>query len=681
MLPKSQDFHSAIIMRNPSERALLVFNNPSAESPAPSLSSVVMAWTSDDISATSGLRVVESINSGRELAIGQAVASTAQVSIFNDHGLLNDYTTQLNLHLESHIYLGVKISSATVPGDYGDANCVGFLNFADGDMGVPITGHSTEPYLRIGGQGISVGEGPYLNFPVHGLLIEQTETYAQIIVIGAEPGYYYGIRWSYGSTWDDLSSQTWETVGGSTWGALFGSAALNTPSESPFMYLHTFPNIARRNLSFMFDGTTVYESHADGSVDMWDYAPLGVFNFDTPAQRDQYIIPFTAYDRMTRFDRDVGNWLAGLTFPITLFGLLDALCAECGVPNAMQATDPAILNATLSITEKPDLGAHPSGRTLLLYIAEASGTNARMNRYGELELVAINDNVVYLVNPNPAYPGHHAAYDTQIASYDVAQIDKTSIDTPQEDSDPVTVSVGTGDNAYILSGNPLLQDTDTSVVETRITPIYNRLSALKAYAPTILKCTCDWSVQAGDCVRLWYIPAGQSSYAGAVDIPVFTQTITFNGNAVVVYENHGSPKRPDQSSASFGLNSGIVSEMAQLRKRLASSAPVSLRQTKSAQSQAQQSVACGYGVCDTANGTKKSISAKGVSQTAGTMLAVYFEHGNAASRPALSLNGGDALPLLDCYTGDYISATVVPPKMTALLLCTGDAWIILNPYR
>jgi hypothetical protein len=47
---------------------------------------------------------------------------------------------------------------------------------------------------------------------------------------------------------------------------------------------------------------------------------------------------------------------------------------------------------------------------------------------------------------------------------------------------------------------------------------------------------CDWSIQAGDIISLMF---GEETYA----LPVYRQTITWNGAARVVYENSGAANR------------------------------------------------------------------------------------------------------------------------------------------
>lgn len=886
MINASTAFHEAILQTNPNERALILFslNNPSY-GPVPGVRSTLMAWTSEDISAQAGLQIAESVNENREFSIGQTTSSTVSVSIFNDHGKLTDYMSQVNYDLDARVYLGVRTALANLRPPEDDALCIAYANYGSGAR-IPITGHSTAPYLRLAGVDITPS-GSYYQFPVGGLIVEDNAQTGGclIIAIGKEPDQYgntpyYGLEYSYGQTWGGLASGTWQSLSSTSWGDLMGSDTVSTPSTARYMFEYKYPSIARRGLGYMIDGETVYEARTDGSVQKFEYALCGIFKFDKPSARNQYLIPFTAYDRMTRFDKDISGYLEGLTYPVTLFNLLDGLCTYCGVENAMNGSEAVILNASMSIAAAPKL-TRATGRALLQYIAEAAGCNARMTRDGKLELCYYHSVPEYFIYGYPNASPYHPVYNTLIANYEVGQITGVAIDDPQEDADPVTVLVGTDSNVYNLSSNPLLEDEDISVVTTRLTPIYNRLSTFPPFPPITLDTICDWTVQAGDCVQLRYLPAGSDSVVSAI-LPVYTQTIKFSGIADVTYENRGSMSRPADSyaygttqkllsetryqvstmearsasyltktgnayralSIPFGqvdgtstkkvftaqipgitelrdgvcayIKNGVVTSASgctlninglgakpiyqtlaaasrtttafnidytmlfvynssrvdggcwdmfygyntnttytnaklgqgygtcttsvaaatvtldsytqtlggivavKFENNLPASATLAINGTTAkavlhrgaaltagiikagdiatfvydgtnyillaidrcatAESSAPSGSGIGYTTCSTAASTAaKTATLSGATQTSGTFLAVLFSNGNTAETPTFALNGGSALPLISCFTNAAISSTAITTGMTALMLCTGSAWVVLNP--
>lgn len=89
-----------------------------------------------------------------------------------------------------------------------------------------------------------------------------------------------------------------------------------------------------------------------------------------------------------------------------------------------------------------------------------------------------------------------------------------------------------------------------------------------------------------------------------------------------------------------------------------------------------------YTTCSTAASTAaKTASATGVSQASGTLLAVLFNNGNTAETPTFALNGATALPIYSCYTNTNIASTAITTGMTAMLMCNGSAWILMNPKQ
>ena len=57
----------------------------------------------------------------------------------------------------------------------------------------------------------------------------------------------------------------------------------------------------------------------------------GLFTCEKPRQAGPNTYKVTAYDRMTRFDRDVSELLSTVPMPCSLGQLLEKLCLRCGV--------------------------------------------------------------------------------------------------------------------------------------------------------------------------------------------------------------------------------------------------------------------------------------------------------------------------------------------------------------
>lgn len=113
------------------------------------------------------------------------------------------------------------------------------------------------------------------------------------------------------------------------------------------------------------------------------YIPLGYFKVDNPP-RALSTISISALDRMTRFDRYVKRTDIKIPFPCSVSALLVEICRICGVELADKKVS-SLTNANYEISvfpEQDDL----TYRTLLIWIAQITGTCAYMDYDGRLRL-------------------------------------------------------------------------------------------------------------------------------------------------------------------------------------------------------------------------------------------------------------------------------------------------------
>lgn len=665
MLTASQDFHLATVQANPNEHILFAFHQDvSGLGDPPSILNTVMFWTGADVNARTPVRITETANPNTELSIGQAPSATLSCEIFNERGLLTHYLMQEAYNTDCSVYLGVETASNPIPHDIGDANCIAYIDTAHS---LRVTGHSTAPYIRLNGSEMPITyqqQSNAITWPVKAIIVDTgaSETGPVIVAIGDNLK-YCAIQWEEGETWGDLegAQYTWAQLANLhyTWGNLLGSGTGNGFSVSYWNYYYKFPQIAASGNGYSRHGNTIYVTTPDGIETKIEYLPVGVFRMNAPTQIDEYSCAFTAYDKMTMFDVDIADWLENdVSYPIDLDILLTELCEHIGVG---LHTTTAMLNYDLSIPGPPELRSGATGRTLLQHIAEAAGCNAVMTRDGELDMRWIHTTADAALNPSPTWPGFTAVFETGIGSYRVAQISGVSIENPTSDGTEI-VSVGSDTNPYRLTTNPFLIDETTATVVSRITPIKNRLAAFPSIRPVSVRCLCDWSIEAGDCLNFWYTPAGDGSQSSIL-MPIYRNTITYVGVAEVVRENSGSETRPPSAYAY-----GAATQQADLAQQQSAKASTGIRATRI--------------ICSTAAGTAaKTATAPNVKQSVGTLVAVVFTNGNTAETPTFSLNGLAALPIVNCYTGTNIASAAITTGMVALMMCDNTAWVLMNPKQ
>jgi len=196
------------------------------------------------------------------------------------------------------------------------------------------------------------------------------------------------------------------------------------------------------------------ETFTENGVEvLYEFAPIGVFIVERPdiVQRD--IIQITANDRMSKFDVEMpSKTTLGLnpttSNPVKIRELLSAMCNYVGVALASGAPN-WFMNSDLSFSTWPSKYFESrTMREVLKWIAEAAGSIARFNRYGQLEIAWLND-----LTETVAYDENNYSDFTQ-TWYEVAQIDGLKVRNQDETSES---TVGTDpENPYVIAGNPFL---------------------------------------------------------------------------------------------------------------------------------------------------------------------------------------------------------------------------------
>lgn len=125
------------------------------------------------------------------------------------------------------------------------------------------------------------------------------------------------------------------------------------------------------------------EIHAEVEImrenNLIERTSLGWFTVDESPKKLSNIT-LAALDRMMRFEKKVDPTL--LSFPITLYELLQRICEICGVE--LQTGSYNFLNADYNVMEFPSIAQ--TYRDILSYICEINGSCAYMNINGELVL-------------------------------------------------------------------------------------------------------------------------------------------------------------------------------------------------------------------------------------------------------------------------------------------------------
>lgn len=290
---------------------------------------------------------------------------------------------------------------------------------------------------------------------------------------------------------------------------------------------------------FNYGRCKVYIDVYDDTNSTWLTCPMGVYNIAIPKRRKVQLVSATGYDQMQQLDEIADSWWNGLDWSngITLLQIIQSMTATLGIYLSAN-TSANIVNSGLSYTEIPFTSIEMTYRDILSYIAETTGTIARFDRNGALDLrwfaaAQISGNTV-TVNTDTV---GNQCLSIDVGEYQVSQIDALSVKASQAD---VGVTIGSGGNAYTILDNPMLFG-DEAAITTKATPIYNRLSAFRLFTPISMRCIMDWSIEAGDIITV-------TNESVTYDLPIFQQRLRWRGGYVVsdLFSN-GEQERPTQS--------------------------------------------------------------------------------------------------------------------------------------
>lgn len=477
---------------------------------------LLLRFASGTVLTTEDVKNVEityPLNEETDVTVGKCVSAELKCTVLNYHGLLSGFAFG-----KCGAAMGAKVGSdewtmpvckAAVVYGYGTASAV------------TISAHEDAPFLRVNG---SAGSSQPVFSPECLVLMGRTlyaagkAGNAWAAEIG-EDGTLTALE--VDSTWSSVAGLTWEQASAKTW------EQLSQGSVSAFMG-YKLQRWAGKSLSYQ-DGKA-YEFTSNG-VDKYEYVPLGTFYFDTPEQRRVASISCEALDGMQKFNVDVDDWWAALTWPMTRGQLLASLCTKVGV-TLKTTTFPG---SDVSIASAPVAGNGFVGKDVLGWIAETACSYARMSRDDELELV-------WFTEQNVTIPqGKH--FGDSPAEYETPAVQVVHVMVANTDLGVMLPENGTG-NEYQVLDNPLLYGATEAEIREKAQSIYDRITSFPAYVPNSVDAVCDWAMEPGDVIRL------VGSDGETRKLPIFRMTLKWGGGwARATYECTGGTGRKPASQA------------------------------------------------------------------------------------------------------------------------------------
>lgn len=430
--------------------------------------------TTEDVK---NVEITYPLNEETDVTVGKCVSAELKCTVLNYHGLLSGFAFgRCNAAMGAMVGSDewtMPVCKAAVVHRYGTAGAV------------TISAHEDAPFLRLNG---SAGSAQPTFSPDCLVLVDNT--------------LYAG-------------------DGESLWAATIDGTTLTAKAVDNDFLAYKLGKWSGKGISYQ--GNMAYE-FAD-AVNKYEYVPLGTFYFSTPEQRRVANISCEALDGMQKFNVDVDDWWAGLTWPLTRGQLLASLCTYVGV--TMNTT--TFPGSTESIASAPMAGNGLVGKDVLGWIAETACAYARMSRDDKLELVWFTAQNVKLTQ-NQHFGDSPAEYETPAVQALHVQVANTDLGVMLPEG-------GTG-NEYQVLDNPLYYGSTEAEIRGKAQDLYEKLIAFPAYTPNSVDAVCDWSMEPGDIIQ---VVGGDGTTR---TLPIFRMTLKWGGGwARATYECTGGTGR------------------------------------------------------------------------------------------------------------------------------------------
>lgn len=223
---------------------------------------------------------------------------------------------------------------------------------------------------------------------------------------------------------------------------------------------------------------------------------VGLFTLEKPEQTNAYIYKITAYDRVSRLDRDLAPWLNSLTeWPYAMFAFAQMVCTQCGL---------TLANDSLPCGDfpiQPFSAGSVTGRQLMAWIGEANAKFCRATPDGKIEFswYAPVTAKIAPIRSTDTYGYYQGSL--SYADYSVAKIEKVQIRFSDEDVGVIYPNDTAASNTYRITGNYLLMADTTDRLLPIAQHIYNALEGM-TYVPGKVSIPSNLQIRAGDIVTV-----------------------------------------------------------------------------------------------------------------------------------------------------------------------------------
>ena len=224
---------------------------------------------------------------------------------------------------------------------------------------------------------------------------------------------------------------------------------------------------------------------------------LGVFYLEKPTRPSAHTMRLTAYDAVSRLDRDLSEWLSQLEqWPYSVGEFAQLVCLQCGV-HLVEAELP---NADFYI--QPFTAEGVTGRHLMQWLGQITGRFCRATATGDLEFAwyAPNDAVSVGAEAGQTRTFYYQGK-LSFEDYAVTAVEKVQLRQNPEDVGTVWPQETGQRNTYVIENNPMLAAQDGETLLGVAQTLYEQLKTL-SYTPCRVEIPADHRISAGDIVQV-----------------------------------------------------------------------------------------------------------------------------------------------------------------------------------
>lgn len=292
------------------------------------------------------------------------------------------------------------------------------------------------------------------------------------------------------------------------------------------------------------DELTVYKEDDIGQRHL-----VGIYITEKPTRATANTLRLTAYDRVTRLDRDLADWLAGLDgWPYSLLAFAKMVCEACG----LTLVNDSLPNGGYPVQAFSARGI--TGRKLMQWVGQIAGRFCRATPDGKIEFAWYTPSGVTIT---PGGDRFYLQNGLSYEDYQVSPVEKVQLRLTEDDVGVIWPNDTGEKNTYIISGNYLLTTTDGNTLLPVAKTLYNQLKDV-TYTPCKVRLPACTDIRAGHTVQI--------TDRNGKTFSAYVMTKTQSGG-VDTLECTGSPRRDSTTVVNYEDYRVLNSKLLELRKQ------------------------------------------------------------------------------------------------------------------